>query len=60
MAINFKYPGFEDVKFFYDYGPDVNEDVQWYVEMGIIDREDYVLITGEKYPEVEQPNDEKA
>lgn len=50
MAINFDYPSFDDVKFFYDYGADGKEDVQWYVEMGVIDKEDYVLITGEKYP----------
>lgn len=44
------YPGFEDVKFFYEMCVEDNEGVQWYVEMGAIDKEDYVLITGEKYP----------
>lgn len=53
MAIDFVYPSFEDVKFFYDWGIDGKEDVKWYVDMGVIDKEDYVLITGEKYPDDE-------
>lgn len=54
MVKNFEYPTFDDVKFFYDYGVDDESDVQWYVEMGVIDKQDYVIITGQRYPEETQ------
>ncbi|HFO2123482.1 TPA: XkdX family protein, partial [Staphylococcus aureus] len=34
-----------------------NEQIKWYVDMGVIDKEEYALITGEKYPEAK---DEKS
>lgn len=54
MVKKFVYPTFDDVKFFYDYGVDDESDVQWYVEMGVIDKQDYVMITGQRYPEETQ------
>ncbi|OLN68900.1 hypothetical protein APW84_14340 [Staphylococcus aureus] len=34
-----------------------NDQIKWYVDMGVIDKEEYALITGEKYPETK---DEKS
>lgn len=45
------YPTFKDIKTFYVWGCYKNEQIKWYVDMGVIDKEEYALITGEKYPE---------
>ncbi|MDN8713312.1 XkdX family protein, partial [Staphylococcus aureus] len=34
-----------------------NEKIKWNVDIGVIDKEEYELITGEKYPE---SKDEKS
>lgn len=44
-------PSYEEIKQMYDWQISTNEDIAWYVDMGVIDKEDYVLITGEKFPE---------
>ncbi|AFO71506.1 MULTISPECIES: XkdX family protein [Staphylococcus] len=51
------YPTFKDIKTFYVWGCYKNEQIKWYVDMGVIDKEEYALITGEKYPEAK---DEKS
>ncbi|ENK84019.1 phage protein [Staphylococcus aureus M0602] len=51
------YPTFKDIKTFYVWGYYKNEQIKWYVDMGVIDKEEYALITGEKYPEAK---DEKS
>lgn len=45
------YPTFKDIKTFYVWGCYKNEQIKWYVDMDVIDKEEYALITGEKYPE---------
>lgn len=44
-------PSYEEIKQMYDWHISTSEDIAWYVDMGVIDKEDYALITGEKYPE---------
>ncbi|MBT2860950.1 XkdX family protein [Staphylococcus coagulans] len=44
-------PTFEDIKTWYQWGSYNKEDIVWYVDMEVIDKEEYALITGEKYPE---------
>ncbi|CAC8551926.1 phage protein [Staphylococcus aureus] len=51
------YPTFKDIKTFYVWGCYKKEQIKWYVDMGVIDKEEYALITGEKYPEAK---DEKS
>lgn len=45
------FPKFEDLKIQWGWGFTTLEDMQWYVDMGVIDKEDYALITGKKFPE---------
>lgn len=47
----FMFPKFKDLKTQWGWGIYTLEDMQWYVDMGVIDKEEYALITGEKYPE---------
>lgn len=44
-------PSYEEIKQMYDWHISTNEDIAWYVDMGVIDKEDYALITTEKFPE---------
>ncbi len=41
----------EDVKTWYQLKEYTKEDIAWYVDMDVIDKEEYAIITGEKYPE---------
>ncbi|MCE5001757.1 XkdX family protein [Staphylococcus pseudoxylosus] len=45
------YPGFDSIKYFYDINCYTNEDIQTYVTLDAIDKEQYEEITGEEYPE---------
>ena len=45
------YPGFESIKYFYDINCYTDEDIQTYVELEAIDKEQYEEITGEEYSE---------
>ncbi|MEM5398325.1 XkdX family protein [Staphylococcus gallinarum] len=45
------YPSFESIEWFYDINCYTNEDIQTYVELGCITKEQYKEITGEDYPE---------
>lgn len=47
----FMYPKFEDLKTQWGWHIYSLEDMQWYVDMGVISKEEYALITGEKYAE---------
>ncbi|MEB6035922.1 XkdX family protein [Staphylococcus pseudoxylosus] len=42
---------FESIKYFYDINCYTNEDIQTYVELDAIDKDQYKEITGEEYPE---------
>jgi len=44
-------PNFQEINQMYIWKISTKEDIKWYVDMGVIDKEDYALITGEKYPE---------
>lgn len=44
-------PSYEEIKQMYDWHISTNEDIAWYVDMGVIDKEDYALITNDKFPE---------
>ena len=44
-------PTFEDIKTWYQLKEYSKEDIAWYVDMEVIDKEEYAIITGEKYPE---------
>ncbi|MGW7888602.1 XkdX family protein [Staphylococcus xylosus] len=44
-------PRFEDVKLMYQRGYHTKDTIKWFVEMKALDKEEYALITGEKYPE---------
>lgn len=44
-------PSYEEIKQMYDWHISTKEDIAWYVDMGVIDREDYALITNDKFPE---------
>ncbi len=48
------FPKYEDLKTQWSWGIYSLEDMKWYVDMGVIDKEEYALITGEKYPEQPQ------
>ena len=48
------YPGFDSIKYFYDINCYTNEDIQTYVELECITKEQYTEITGEDYPEQPQ------
>lgn len=47
----FMFPKYEDLKLQWSWDIYTLEDMQWYVSMGVIDKEEYALITGKKYPE---------
>lgn len=42
-------PTFEDIKMWYVLGAYTKDDIAWYIDMEVIDKEEYALITGEKY-----------
>lgn len=48
------FPTFEDIKTMYGWQKYTNEQIKWFVEKGAIDKEEYALITEEKYPEQPQ------
>ena len=48
------YPGFDSIKYFYDINCYTNEDIQTYVELDALTKEQYKEITGEDYPEQPQ------
>ena len=43
------WPTFESIKYFYDINCYTNEDIQTYVELGYLTKEDYTRITNEEY-----------
>ena len=46
------FPKFEDIKTMYGWTDGyTNEQIKWFVEKGAIDKEEYVLITGQRYPD---------
>ena len=45
------FPKFEDLKIQWGWNIYTIEDMKWYVEKEVIDKEEYALITGQKYPE---------
>ena len=46
------FPKFEDIKIMYsEWHCYTNEQIKWFTDMEVIDKEEYALITGEKYPE---------
>ena len=47
------FPKFEDLKIQWGWNIYTIEDMKWYVEKGVIDKEEFALITGEKYPDKE-------
>ena len=47
----YMFPKYEDLKTQWSWGIHSLEDMQWFVDMEVIDKEEYALITGEKYPE---------
>lgn len=51
MVNKVRIPIFEDVKMMYHRGYHTKETIKWFVEMKALDKEEYALITGEKYPE---------
>lgn len=48
------FPKFDDLKTQWGWNIYTLEDMQWYVNMGVIDREEYKEITGADYPEQSQ------
>lgn len=44
-------PTMDEIKQMYEWRCSTNDDIKWFVDMGVIDKEDYALITNEKYPE---------
>lgn len=48
------FPTYKDIKAMYGWGSYTNEQIKWFVDMEVIDKEEYALITGEKYPEEPQ------
>ncbi|MDW3859264.1 MULTISPECIES: XkdX family protein [Staphylococcus] len=48
------FPKYEDIKTMYGWGCYTNTQIKWFVDMEVIDKEEYALITGEKYPEQPQ------
>lgn len=47
------FPKFKDIKEIYGWGKYTNDDIKWFVDMTVLDKEEYALITGEKYPEAQ-------
>ena len=45
------FPKFDDIKTMYGWGCYTNDQIKWFVDMEVIDKEEYALITGEKYPD---------
>ena len=45
------FPKFEDLKIQWGWNIYTIEDMKWYVEKEVIDKEEFALITGEKYPD---------
>lgn len=43
------WPTFESIKYFYDINCYTNEDIQTYVKLGYLTKEDYTRITNEEY-----------
>lgn len=43
------WPTFESIKYFYDINCYTNKDIQTYVELGCLTKEDYTRITNEEY-----------
>lgn len=43
------WPTFESIKYFYDINCYTNEDIQTYVKLGCLTKEDYTRITNEEY-----------
>lgn len=54
----FMFPQYKDLKTQWGWEIYSLEDMQWYVDMGVIDKEEYALITGEKYPDEEPGTDD--
>lgn len=50
----YMFPKFDDLKTQWGWNIYTLEDMQWYVDMKVITKEEYALITGEKYPEQPQ------
>lgn len=49
------FPKFEGIKIMYsEWHCYTNDQIKWFVDMEVIDKEEYALITGEKYPEQPQ------
>ncbi len=44
-------PTFEDIKIWYQCKIYTKEDIAWFVDMEVIDKEEYAIITGDKYPD---------
>lgn len=45
------FPGFDNIKYFYDLNCYTNAQIKRYVELECITKEQYTEITGEEYPE---------
>lgn len=45
------FPGFDNIKYFYDKGYYTNAQIKRYVELTCITKEQYTEITGEPFPE---------
>lgn len=45
------FPGFDNIKYFYDRKCYTNKQIKRFVELECITEEEYEKITGEKYPE---------
>lgn len=45
------FPKYEDIKRMYEWGCYDNDQIKWFVDMQVIDKAEYALITGVKYPE---------
>lgn len=43
------WPTFESIKYFYDINCYTNEDIQTYVKLGCLTKEDYARITNDEY-----------
>ena len=54
MTMELLFPKYEDIKTMYGWGCYTNDQIKWFVDMEVIDKEEYALITGEKYPEESQ------
>ena len=45
------FPGFDNIKYFYDLNCYTNDEIKRYVELECITKEQYAEITGEDHPE---------